>query len=288
VIIRAGLPKTTGFFPGALLDIDTPGLVSANGMWDQRARKFRLPGFAVCDLDLALDSAGFVVMTKWGGQYPWSIPQYVELAGMHGWSWWASMDFCCEPGVAKDDVEIRRRVMDTALYLTAIDFQVKLWRDVGIHWLQPPMPVLQGWKPKHYLESLALTHNSRGVLPTLLGLGSVCGRHLRGPDGFEAILSALDKELPAGVQLHLFGVKGAILREFRDHPRVGSMDSIAWDFRARRLVNEKRAEQADALGWRPTKHDPEWISCSNALRAEAMKHWVSQQTRSTDPLKESS
>ena len=288
MIIRVGLPKTTGFFPGALLDLEQPGLVSANGMWDQRAKKFRLPGFSICDLDMALDSAGFVVMKKWGGHYPWSIPQYVELAGMHGWTWWSSMDFCCEPDVAKDDDEVRRRVQDTALYLTAINFQVRIWREAGAHWLQYPIPILQGWKPRHYLESLELTQNSMGGLPPLVGLGSVCGRQLHGPDGFEAILSALDSAMPEGVKLHLFGVKGAILQRFKDHPRIGSMDSIAWDYRARRYVNELRAEQADRLGWRPTKDDPEWISSTNALRAQAMKRWIERQTRNTDPLKESS
>jgi hypothetical protein len=277
VIIRVGLPKTTGFFPGKVFELDRPALVSANGLWNQKAKRFREPGFASCDLDLALDSAGFVVMSKWGGQYPWSIQQYVELAGLWGWTWWASMDFCCEPAIAKDDDEVRRRVLDTALYLTAINLQVQIWK-VEYPWLQYPMPILQGWKPRHYLESLELTHNSMGGLPSMVGLGSVCGRPLHGPDGFEAILEALDKEMPPGTQLHLFGVKGAILKRFRGHPRIGSMDSIAWDFRARKLVNERRAVQEESLGWRPAKTDKEWIPCNNELRIEAMRLWTEKQT----------
>jgi hypothetical protein len=40
-----------------------------------------------------------------------------------------------------------------------------------------------------------------------VGLGSVCRRHLHAPDGIVAIVRALDEIMPAGVQLHLFGVK---------------------------------------------------------------------------------
>jgi hypothetical protein len=278
LIIRVGLPKTTGFFPGRVFELESPALVSANGLWDQKAKRFRSPGSAVGDLDVALDSAGYVVMKKWGGQYPWTIAQYVELAGLHGWAWWASMDFCCEKDIAHNSAEVLTRVEDTALYLTAINLQVRIWRDAGADWLQYPMPVLQGWKPDHYLRSLELTHGSMGGLPELVGLGSVCGRHLRGEDGFEAILEAVDRELPKGVQLHLFGVKGAILDRFKNHARVGSMDSLAWDFRARKLVNERRAAQEQVLGWRPTKDDPEWIPCDNNLRAEAMRLWTERQT----------
>jgi len=277
MIIRVGLPKTTGFFPGRVFELDKPALVSANSLWDQKAKRFREPGFAICDLDMALDSAGFVVMKKWGGQYPWTVQQYVELAGLWGWTWWASMDFCCEKEVAKDEETIRRRVLDTALYLTGINFQVRLWREAGASWLQYPMPILQGWKPDHYRRSVELTWGSMGGFPELVGLGSVCGRHLRGDDGFEAVFKAVDEELPEHVKLHLFGVKGAILKRFRDHPRIGSMDSVAWDYRARKIVNERRAEQEQQLGWRPTKHDTEWISCDNNLRAEAMRLWVENQ-----------
>jgi len=278
VIIRVGLPKTTGAFPGALFELDKPGLVSANGLWVQKTERFREPGFAVCDIDLALDSAGYVVMKKWGGEYPWTIQQYVELAGLWGWTWWASMDFCCEPAVAIGQDQIDHRVWLTAMHLTAINFQVRVWRDAGAFWLQYPLPILQGWKPDDYLRSVELTYGSMGGFPDLVGLGSVCGRHLHGPDGFEAILNAVDRELPAHTKLHLFGVKGAILKRFRDHPRIGSMDSIAWDFRARKLANERRAVQEESLGWRPTKTDKEWIPCNNELRIEAMRLWTEKQT----------
>jgi len=67
-----------------------------------------------------------------------------------------------------------------------------------------------------------------------MGIGSVCRRHLHGPDGLLVILNKLDRELPAGVRLHLFGVKGDAIRHLRDLPRVQSVDSMAWDLAARR------------------------------------------------------
>ncbi len=123
VIIRVGLPKTSGAFPGALFELDKPGLVSANSLWDQKRECFKAPSYSVCDLDLALDSAGFVVMKRWG------VP----------------------------------------------------------------------------LERAAVR-------------------------------------------------------------------------RARKIVNERRAEQEQQLGYRPTCKDPEWIPCDNQLRIEAMKSWVERQT----------
>jgi len=49
-------------------------------------------------------------------------------------------------------------------------------------------------------------------------------------------VEALDRVLPSGVGLHLFGVKGTALRFLSDHPRIASVDSMAWDFAARRQV----------------------------------------------------
>jgi hypothetical protein len=52
------------------------------------------------------------------------------------------------------------------------------------------------------------------------------------------VVRALDRVLPAGVRLHLFGVKSDGLAELSAHPRVASVDSCAWDFRARVMARE--------------------------------------------------
>lgn len=283
MIIRVGLPKTTGEFPGALFNLEFPGLISANGLWDQQNKRFREPGFAINDCDIALDSAGYVVMKKWGGNYPWTVQQYVELAGLWSWDWWASMDFCCEPELARDDDEAHFRILNTATHLALCNLQVEAWRAAGASWLQYPMPVLQGWRPDHYRHSAELTHGTAGVWPSLVGVGSVCARPLRGRNGLEAVLEAIDRDLPPHVRLHLFGVKGKVLNHIQEHPRlqsrVHSMDSLAWDFRARKMINVRRREQEQQLGFRLDKHHPLWLSCSNEVRIEAMREWVHKQTR---------
>ena len=73
----------------------------------------------------------------------------------------------------------------------------------------------------------------RWGLPPLVGVGSVCRRNVSGRDGLLAILEALDASLPPRTRLHLFGVKGSAIRRLAGHPRVHSVDSMAWDLNAR-------------------------------------------------------
>jgi hypothetical protein len=72
-----------------------------------------------------------------------------------------------------------------------------------------------------------------GELPALVGVGSVCRRDLSGRAGLLAVVEALDRALPPRTRLHLFGVKGSAIRRLAGHPRVPSVDSMAWDLAAR-------------------------------------------------------
>jgi hypothetical protein len=281
MIIRVGLPKSTGELPCALFEAGLPGLISANSLWDPCRKEFRTPGSALIDGDFALDSAGFVVMQQWGGAYPWSVSQYVELAGLHSWTWWASMDYCCEPEIAWNEDEVLYRVHRTGDYLYLCREQVHRWRQKGAHWVQHPMPVLQGWHPDHYIKSVEITLKQLPEPPQMVGVGSVCRRPLRGPTGLEAVITRLDAELPAGIQLHLFGVKGSILQAMRDHPRVASMDSLAWDFHARKTAQQLRRIQGLELGYYPKPGDQNWIPCDNEHRIACMKAWAERQNEST-------
>jgi hypothetical protein len=47
------------------------------------------------------------------------------------------------------------------------------------------------------------------------------------------LVEQLDRYLPPGPCFHLFGVKGAALKHLGGHPRVASIDSMAWDSAAR-------------------------------------------------------
>jgi len=255
--IRIGLPKPTGSLPIACENLQAPALISASSMWDNKRKRFRSPGFAINDLDIALDSAGFVAMTHYRG-YPWTVEQYVELAGLHSWAWWAQMDFCCEPELAGNQYLIDAHVWASAYNLAYCTKVARTWREQGAFWIQDPTPVLQGWAPADYLSCIDLYDDLLlGKWPDLVGVGSVCRRHLHGPDGLLAIIREISNALPDNVGLHLFGVKGAALS--RLDPKVVSIDSSAWQFRARMAAREKR------------------VSCTIKLKTEIMKDWYSKQ-----------
>ena len=219
--VRLGLPTSFKKLSAVCRTIGAPMLVSANVFW--RFGRFRRPGSELFARgDVALDSAGFVAMSKWGG-YPWSVADYVSLAGSYPWAWWASMDFCCEPQIAADRKAVSARVKLTADYLEHCRLEA------ARQGVSAPMPVLQGWRPDDYLECA----NRMVALPALIGIGSVCRRQIGGPDGLAAVIGALDAALPTEVRFHLFGVKGTALAELGPCGRIASIDSMAWDFDAR-------------------------------------------------------
>lgn len=170
-------------------------------------------------------------MAKYNG-YEWSVEQYVELAAAYEWSWWAQMDCCCEPEIASDAIARLFRLAETSRLYRACE------RAAEIRGVNPPMPVLQGWTVDDYRRSVDLLGFSSW--PRLVGLGSVCRRSVGGPDGIIAIVDALDRELPVGVEMHLFGVKGKALDVLHGHSRIRSVDSMAWDMAARRKYRTGR------------------------------------------------
>jgi hypothetical protein len=123
--------------------------------------------------------------------------------------------------------------------------------------LAPPMPVLQGWTPAEYVQCA----DWLPILawPALVGLGSVCRRALHGPDGILAILEAVDRILPPHTKLHLFGVKSSALDYLAHHPRVASVDSMAWDVSARAERRTGR-DMAFRIG-----HMHAWADRQNAI-----------------------
>lgn len=254
--VRAGLPETTGHLPAVTSWSGIPVMVSAGRLWDKRRGRFRAPGLPTwAQVDVALDSAGFVALTHHGG-YPWSVEDYVELVAVHRglsagegglpspWSWWSQMDLCCEPEIASDRGEVLARVEGTGRLLEECLEAVEWWRGEGDTDTPDPTPVLQGWLPEDYLRSAELADRAlRGEWPSLVGVGSVCRRKLGGPAGLLRVVEALDRALPGGVGLHLFGVKSAALPELAATGRVSSVDSMAWDFHARK---ESRARGVPA------------------------------------------
>lgn len=238
--VRAGLPEWTGHLVRVAAGLGCPTLVSAGRRWrDGRLhgvpRAFRLP-------DVALDSAGFVAMRHHGG-YPWTVADYVGLAASYPWAWWSQMDLCCEPEIASDRTAVRDRVRGSAQLLRECR---AVAADRGI---PAPMPVLQGWTVDDYrLSAVHINEVLGGQWPALVGVGSVCRRQLDGPDGVFAVVTVLDRILPPEVGLHLFGQKGDALGFFATWDRVASVDSCAWDDRARHDLQDRRRALVKATG----------------------------------------
>lgn len=229
-LIRAGVPLPGGRLVEIARDAGLPVLFSANAFM-RRTPSGEISSVRMADrghfggLDAALDSAGFVAAAKYRG-YPWSVEQYLNLVESYDWAWYASMDHCVEPEIAGDKAGVMLRVAETARMYG------ELRRAAADRGLGAPMPVLQGWTPSQYVwgaERMPLLE-----WPELIGIGSMCRRHLHGEVGVFAVIDALDKILPAHTKFHLFGVKGKALEHLGQHPRIASIDSLAWDFAARK------------------------------------------------------
>jgi len=233
-VVRIGVPLTGGRLVAAARERGLPVLFSANAFartypkGHEREGYFR--GFSKPDpeqfagLDAALDSAGFVAAARYG-DYRWTVEEYFELVQAHPWAWYSSLDFCCEPEVAGDRPLRLLRMAATAAMLG------RCRREALERGLPPPMPVLQGWTPDEYAQCASWLPLS--TWPSMVGIGSVCRRAVLGKDGIAAILAAVDDVLPLHCKVHLFGVKSAALEALGGHPRIASVDSMAWDAAAR-------------------------------------------------------
>ncbi len=110
MIIRVGIEGGRKPVLERARTLGAPLLISANSLWDNRRQRFgRIAQYAGKGYDLALDSGGFVAMQKYGG-YRWSAVQYAALAKILQPTWWAQMDFCCEPELAAGAAQVASRI----------------------------------------------------------------------------------------------------------------------------------------------------------------------------------
>lgn len=296
-IIRIGLPRSIdNELARQCGDLGAPMLVSMGSLFDAKRQDFQRIGMAPWLMDAALDSAGFSAMLQ--GGYRWSVYDHVELVATnsarvwHGrdpgpcdlpfpWTWWAAMDYCCEQEIARDRSEVLERMrLTVATYQETLETVEEFWHE-GFSDLPRPMPTLQGRTPADYLWSARALSDvwrrrplteaeeedgrDESALPLLLGVGSICGREVHGPEGIMPVLEALHKSLPPHVRLHLFGVKGDVLPYlWQFDGRILSIDSMAWDSAARYDAGEIR------------KTDP-GFSCSMAHRCRHMREWYKVQ-----------
>lgn len=264
-LIRIGLANPASRMAAEMEARQVPVMVSANSLFDHAARRFRQIPVNLQDLDVALDSAGFVAMQRYG-RFPWSVAQYVELAVLGGFTWWSQMDCCCEPEIAQDRAAVDFRVEASAQLLAMC--RDEYFRLLRTHpefepFATPPMPIAQGWSPEDYERSVEhIDDVLGGEWPEMIGVGSVCRRNLNGPDGLWRVLHALDQALPPAVQLHLFGVKGTAIAGLTEHPRVVSTDSMAFELHAR--IDARKAGVRKTTDYRVQTME-RWLERQQAL-----------------------
>lgn len=221
--IRVGVPLTGGRMMDFFKENPTyPMLMSANAFFgwtkdgERKLNRFKIPP----GLDIALDSAGFVAMSKYG-QYPWTEEQYLELAGLYDWAWFSTPDYCVENEIAGDRNTVRLRMAATiAAYYRVAAKAARMG-------LPNPIPILQGTTYEDY-KYCAQQLPCEGIV----GLGSFCRRDVEGPDGIVSIVQRLSEDFP-NARWHGFGVKGTALSSLGSIPAMFSCDSMAWDFQAR-------------------------------------------------------
>ncbi len=245
---------------GKAREMGAPILISANSLsrWKKVRGIREWDGFNTASLANAdgmrvrLDSAGFVAMVKYNA-FPWSIDDYVQLAASYPFELWSAMDYCVEEEIAGTQALVEDRISRT------VAANVQCRRLALRHGIENTfMPVIQGRAPKDYLrciDRLPLIEDHK-----VIGVGSMCRRHVHGPNGILAVVSTLDRKLAGtDIKLHLFGLKSQGAEAVRAHPRVASVDSQAYGTAAR----------WDALHAGHSK--------TNAFLAGVMESWMERQ-----------
>jgi len=199
---------------GNTIPVDESVIISAAGLWTSgRFMKKRIWPW----VDWALDSGGFVALNRWG-DFPFSPDRYLELVSNLGPEWAASMDYPCEPDIARGTkLSVNDRIEATVEYAVYL-----CQRDKRI------VPVLQGYTAEEYQRCWNLLSSKMSV--ERLAIGSVCKRQSKAE--ISTLCWHLRQFLPS-IPIHGFGVKLRALEWPEVWELFTSIDTNSWEFHRR-------------------------------------------------------
>ena len=178
-------------------------MYSAAGFWNERKKEWRKGKKFRRSFGLRfLDSGGYLMLLKYG-HYPFSVVNYANLVARLNPTFYATMDFACEPDLISQE-SVRLRSVASRIEGT-VKNAVKLAEWEG----QLPgqmVPVIQGYTIDDYLHCLKL-HNEAGTIRDYMAVGSMC-RRTDGNEISEIVTQLFYAANRYGVyKLHYFGLK---------------------------------------------------------------------------------
>ncbi len=161
-----------------------------------------------------------------GFDYPYSDREYLEFALKVGVDYIATLDLPLDI-LHPRGLPISEGIRKTVEHGVEL---IALAEDLGV--VGKIVPVLQGFDdPSQWLESLDL-YKSHGVTPGRFrywGVGSIC--MMRSPPLVRRILTTIRKNMPRGVELHVFGISMNSLKGV--YHIINSYDTSVWVYHAK-------------------------------------------------------
>lgn len=173
-------------------------MFSAGGFWDGTGWRWgRWP--KGCGLRF-LDCGGFLAMNRWG-DYPFNVPAFMCLVAKLAPDRWATMDYPCEPQIARGSrLQTNEERINATVALAA---ECLTWAD---HVPGQAVPVIQGYTLDEYRLCLDL-HAEAGTIREYMAVGSMC-RRMDAGELHELIPGIYEHARALGVErLHFFGLK---------------------------------------------------------------------------------
>jgi len=176
-------------------------MYSAGGMWDNERGEWRSRPFPRLAGMRWLDCGGFTLLNSYG-DYPFSVAAYANLVARLKPTFYATMDYPCEPEINRtltltDNRTRIEATVENAARLLAMESMIGVGTAV---------PVIQGDTLAEYLYCIEL-YAQRGLIRPYMAVGSMCKRS--NDKQILALLPAIYQAATAvGVErLHLFGLK---------------------------------------------------------------------------------